>query len=112
MFKSSKIKTKATAKKTPSTDEGEVSTEEVPGEMGVGEKVSGITIQRYKGLGEMSPTMLWDTTMNPETRMLMQVKVADAEQANEIFDVLMGADVAPRKRFIHTHAKAVKNLDI
>ncbi|MFH1535050.1 MAG: DNA topoisomerase IV subunit B, partial [Patescibacteria group bacterium] len=79
---------------------------------GVGENISGITIQRYKGLGEMSPQMLWDTTMNPETRMLLQVKIADAESANEIFDILMGADVAPRKRFIHTHAKAVKNLDI
>jgi DNA gyrase subunit B len=90
------------------TVETDVETEEV----GVGENISGITIQRYKGLGEMSPQMLWDTTMNPANRVLMQVKVDDAEAANEIFDVLMGADVAPRKRFIHTHAKAVKNLDI
>ncbi|MFA6391150.1 MAG: DNA topoisomerase (ATP-hydrolyzing) subunit B [Patescibacteria group bacterium] len=105
------IKAKAEEKKKPVNVEV-VETDENPAEVGVGESISGITIQRYKGLGEMSPQMLWDTTMNPATRMLMQVKIDDAEAANEIFDVLMGADVAPRKRFIHTHAKAVKNLDI
>lgn len=107
----STMKTKPTEKKKSSTEE-ENETGEDTNEAGVGENISGITIQRYKGLGEMSPQMLWDTTMNPETRMLLQVKIADAESANEIFDILMGADVAPRKRFIHTHAKAVKNLDI
>ncbi|MFA6271726.1 MAG: DNA topoisomerase (ATP-hydrolyzing) subunit B [Patescibacteria group bacterium] len=105
------IKAKAEEKKKPAKEEV-IETDENPAEVGVGESISGITIQRYKGLGEMSPQMLWDTTMNPATRMLMQVKIDDAEAANEIFDVLMGADVAPRKRFIHTHAKAVKNLDI
>ena len=76
------------------------------------EKVKGINIQRYKGLGEMNPTQLWDTTMNPENRVLLQVKIDDAEEADRVFDVLMGKEVAPRKKFIQTHAKRVKNLDI
>ncbi|MDO8668428.1 MAG: DNA topoisomerase (ATP-hydrolyzing) subunit B [bacterium] len=71
-----------------------------------------INIQRYKGLGEMNPQQLWDTTMNPETRMMRQVNVDDAAIANETFEMLMGSDVAPRKHFIQTHAKKVKNLDI
>lgn len=77
-------------------------------------EVSGIkvNIQRYKGLGEMNPEQLWETTMNPETRLMKQVTIADTEKANEMFEVLMGADVAPRKHFIQTHAKTVKNLDV
>ena len=71
-----------------------------------------INIQRYKGLGEMNPQQLWDTTMNPETRMMRQVNVDDAALANEIFEMLMGPDVAPRKHFIQAHAKKVENLDI
>lgn len=74
--------------------------------------VTGIMIQRYKGLGEMNPTQLWDTTMNPENRILWQVTVDDAEQADEVFSMLMGDQVLPRKRFIQTEAKSVKNLDI
>ncbi len=72
----------------------------------------GFSIQRYKGLGEMNPQQLWETTMDPMVRMMKQVTIDDAAKADEMFDVLMGADVAPRKRFIHTHAKTVKNLDI
>lgn len=72
----------------------------------------GVSVQRYKGLGEMNPQQLWETTMDPMKRMMKQVTIEDAAQADEMFDVLMGVDVAPRKRFITTHAKSVKNLDI
>ena len=71
-----------------------------------------INIQRYKGLGEMNPEQLWETTMNPENRVLLRVKASDAEKADEIFSMLMGDEVGPRKRFIQTHAKNVKNLDV
>ena len=69
-------------------------------------------VQRYKGLGEMNPDQLWDTTMNPATRTLLQVEMDDAAQADEIFDMLMGDQVPPRKKFIQTHAKYVRNLDV
>jgi DNA gyrase subunit B len=69
-------------------------------------------VARYKGLGEMNPEQLWETTMNPANRMLMRVEVDDAVEADKIFDVLMGNDVDPRKHFIQTHAKTVRNLDI
>ncbi len=74
--------------------------------------IPGVSIQRYKGLGEMNPEQLWETTMDPTRRVMMQVTIDDAEKADEVFDILMGSDVAPRKRFIHTQAKYVKNLDI
>ena len=75
-------------------------------------KITAINIQRYKGLGEMNPEQLWETTMNPENRIMRQITIEDAEKANAVFDVLMGSDVVPRKKFIQTHAKKVKNLDI
>ncbi len=75
-------------------------------------KAPGFAIQRYKGLGEMNPEQLWETTMNPENRVIKQVTIEDATKANEVFDVLMGSEVAPRKKFIQTQAKNVKNLDI
>jgi len=76
------------------------------------EKLVGITIQRYKGLGEMNPPELWSTTMNPENRVLLKVIIENAKEADRIFDTLMGEEVLPRKKFIQTYAKKVKNLDI
>jgi DNA gyrase subunit B len=75
-------------------------------------KKSSVSIQRYKGLGEMNPEELWETTMNPEKRVLIKVKIEEAKEADKTFDILMGKDVLPRKRFIHNFAKKVKNLDI
>ncbi|MFH0819137.1 MAG: DNA topoisomerase (ATP-hydrolyzing) subunit B [Patescibacteria group bacterium] len=79
---------------------------------GVGEKIGNINVQRYKGLGEMNPSQLWETTMNPANRILKKVTITDAAKADEVFNILMGSEVPPRKRFIQTHAKGVKNLDI
>ncbi len=102
-------------KKKSNDTEGESAgdgTDEKTKDQGVGEKVSGVTVQRYKGLGEMNAVQLWDTTMNPKTRTMQRVTVEDAQKADEVFEILMGSEVAPRKRFIQTRAKSVNNLDI
>lgn len=79
---------------------------------GASARTVGIVIQRYKGLGEMNPSQLWETTMDPSFRKMKKVMIEDTEKADEIFDILMGSEVAPRKRFILSKAKHVKNLDI
>ncbi len=121
MIKEAKLKkSKAqSAKKTAAPEAAEAEPEEAeqagaeisPEESGLKDGVK-FTIQRYKGLGEMNPGQLWETTMDPAGRVMLQVNIEDAEKVSEIFEVLMGDEVAPRKRFITTHAKAVKNLDI
>ncbi|MBU4205045.1 DNA gyrase subunit B, partial [Patescibacteria group bacterium] len=75
-------------------------------------RAQGVSIQRYKGLGEMNAEQLWETTMDPQNRVLLKVTIDDVREADKIFDTLMGEEVGPRKKFIQTHAKAVKNLDI
>jgi len=91
-------------------EQEEIESEEsnVKGQMS---KVPKISIQRYKGLGEMNPEELWETTMNPANRVLKKVTIEDTEEANRVFDILMGSEVAPRKSFIQTHAK-LANIDI
>jgi DNA gyrase subunit B len=76
-----------------------------------GGKEDSVTVQRYKGLGEMNSDQLWDTTMNPDTRTLKQVTIESAAEADRIFSMLMGDEVAPRRDFIESHAKYAR-LDV
>ncbi|MCX8172076.1 MAG: DNA gyrase subunit B, partial [Archaeoglobaceae archaeon] len=76
------------------------------------EKLGNAEVQRYKGLGEMNPEQLWETTMDPKKRRMIQVKIEDAKKADELFRILMGEDVESRKNFIIAHSKEVKNLDV
>jgi DNA gyrase subunit B len=94
-----------------SKEEGQEN-EEIEQKATSAKKPAKVNIQRYKGLGEMNPGQLWETTMNPETRLMKIISIHEAAKADETFEILMGAEVAPRKKFIQTHAKSVKNLDI
>jgi len=98
-----KASAKAKKKDEPKEEEIEISDEE---------KKSGVNVQRYKGLGEMNPSQLWETTMDPQNRVMYQVKVEDAAEADNIFNILMGSEVEPRKRFIQAEARSVANLDV
>ena len=69
-------------------------------------------IQRYKGLGEMNPNQLWETTMSPDSRRIKRIEIDDIEKSDDVFEMLMGEEVAPRRRFIETHARNVQNLDV
>jgi len=112
--KEKKAKRQTEKNKKGGQEQPELSSADQAAEDAIVQSLDGIKygIQRYKGLGEMNPGQLWETTMDPQNRVMLQVKIEDAEKVSEIFEVLMGDEVAPRKRFITTHAKAVKNLDI
>ena len=81
-------------------------------EMAIAHARKGLQISRYKGLGEMNPEQLWETTLDPDVRSLLQVEIADAADANDIFSTLMGDVVAPRREFIQDNALKVSNLDV
>ncbi|HEY4477863.1 MAG TPA: DNA topoisomerase IV subunit B, partial [Candidatus Paceibacterota bacterium] len=91
--------------------EGETEDNEGDSKEEIKRKSNKVHIQRYKGLGEMNPEELWETTMDPNNRVLKQVSIADAEEANKVFDILMGSEVPPRKSFIQSNAK-LADIDI
>ncbi|OGZ53458.1 MAG: DNA gyrase subunit B [Candidatus Ryanbacteria bacterium RIFCSPLOWO2_01_FULL_48_26] len=110
-----KIKSKKGVKEEPKEEEEAAAESSIDAQDGGEEttiKKSGVNIQRYKGLGEMSPEQLWATTMNPEHRILKRVTIEDATAADHLFEILMGDEVEPRKKFIQAHATAVQNLDV
>ncbi len=103
------LKAKEDKKDLKEKKEEEVMEEE--GEEGE-QKHKGVIVQRYKGLGEMNPEQLWETTMDPKARILKQITIDDAKEADRLFDILMGEERMPRKKFIQVYAKKVKNLDV
>ena len=86
--------------------------EEITKQLSANGSEKGLHIQRYKGLGEMNPEQLWETTMTPENRRLLQVKIDDVEEASDTFTLFMGDEVEPRRNYIESHAKDVKHLDV